>query len=377
MKKAAFFIIVIIVLVVLLFKKTLLSPSPTPSPTPTISNRPIPTKSINSADNTKYKILDTKYSVFIPYWSLPTDSNKIVLPNVTSNQSLVNSYIYFGVTPTTTGINKEEPGYKNLNSFVTIAENHKKILAIRLTNSVVTNTILEDTAQNQEKIIDETITIAQQNDFAGLLLDLEVSGLPTEKLKGEITTFVRRFSIASTSAKLSFSITLYGDVFYRARPYDIGAIEPYVDSFYIMAYDLHKAAGDPGPNFPLSGEATIGYDLHHLYTDVSKVVDSKKLTVIFGLYGYDWIVDEQKRPIKPAKSIPLSQIREQFLNTCKVKNCVVRRDGAAAETEIDYIDNYTNYHIIWFEDEESVRQKSAFLKKNGVNSFSFWAWGYY
>jgi spore germination protein YaaH len=167
-------------------------------------------------------------------------------------------------------------------------------------------------------MITQAIQVAKENGFDGIVLDLEVKAIPTEKVISQITTFVRRFSIAATEKNIEFGMTVYGDTFYRARPFDLKGLEPYVDQFYIMAYDFSKTFGTPGPNFPLSGKETFGYDLTTLTADLS-FIEPKKLTLIFGMYGYDWLVDEKKRPIRPAKALPLKAIREQFLKKCEKK----------------------------------------------------------
>jgi spore germination protein YaaH len=144
----------------------------------------------------------------------------------------------------------------------------------------------------------------------------------------------------------------------------------------IMAYDLHKARGEPGPNFPLRGRETYGYDLESLVSDMSGV-PPEKLTVIYGMYGYDWTVDEKKRPFRQAKSVTLAQVKKNYIDQCAAINCVTTRDKSAAENEIDFVDKQAQYHVIWFEDMESSKQKTVFLNQKGIGSIAFWAYGYF
>jgi len=102
------------------------------------------------------------------------------------------------------------------------------------------------------------------------------------------------------------------------------------------------------------------------------------------MYGYDWSVDEKKRPIKPARALTLSELRKNFIEKCEWKDCIVKRDDTSAEMEVNYVesvksgDEYVmNLHIVWFEDEESVRRKTEYLNSKGIGSIAYWAYGYF
>ena len=224
----------------------------------------------------------------------------------------------------------------------------------------------------------------EANNFKGVVLDLEISELPTEKLKDEINTGVYEFYKAAKQEKLQVALALYGDLFYRVRPYDLSVLKDYCDEVMVMAYDFHKSRGEPGPNFPYNGRDIYGYDFKMMVDDYLKYIPPEKLTVVFGMYGYDWLVDEQKKPIKPAQAVTLKEIKKNFINKCSWNNCVIKRDSVSAEREIDYIysviknsEGYMDMHIIWSEDERSVATKSAYLKEKGIGSVGYWAYGYF
>ena len=172
-------------------------------------------------------------------------------------------------------------------------------------------------------------------------------------------------------------MTLYGDTFYRLRPFDVKSIANNVDEIMIMAYDFHKARGNPGPNFPLNGKEEYAYDMTQMVDDFQKYVPSKKLTIIFGLYGYDWAVDNQENAQGTGKPITDHELTQKFLSSCQFKNCSVDRDSTSGELEIHYTDNSGVKHIIWAEDMESVGTKKTYLKQRGISSFSFWAYSYF
>lgn len=358
------FIILAISSTALFYHPGLQQPS-TPPISPTIV--PSPTYTV---------VPPTKTAIFIPYWA-----------NFENSFPAYDRYIYFGITPTTRGINMNDQGYTNLDQFTKKAGESGKqsLLTLRMLDTDTNMTILHDKTR-WDDIIDNTIEIAKQHSFSGIVLDLELSLIPLTKVSTDINAFVKEFSTKTHQANLSLAMTVYGDTFYRARPFDLQTLNQDVDEFLIMAYDMHKANGEPGPNFPLRGKDKYGYDMVSMVADLKQAVNADKLTIIFGMYGYDWAVDEKKRPLKAATAISLKDIQDEILSSCKVENCLVRRDDLSGETEVNYVkpsyrqeDKYyiSNPHIVWFEDRESVKQKQDFLKNNGIASSAFWVYGYF
>lgn len=321
------------------------------------------------------EITAVKHAVlFVPYWEA---SAPVRLPQTSYADTPV-TLIYFGIAPNKSGIDTEEAGYGGIASFLenTSTFTGEKLLTLRLTNDTITRVILAD-QRLQNTLLNQAVSTVTENGFDGLVIDLELGGFGTEKTINQISVFARIARAKLHAQQLSLGMTIYGDVLYRARPYDLRDLGTQVDMLYIMAYDLHKTLGTPGPNFPLSGNDRFGYDLQTMVADVSALVSRKKLTIVFGMYGYDWWVDEKKRPIARAKPLTLSEIRAQFLGSCELQNCVVRRDSEATETEVNYVDEAGGLHIVWFEDEESLEQKVKFLQTKGVGAYGIWAAGYY
>lgn len=336
-----------------------------------------PEKSPSISQNTKKEFVTSikSQSIFIPYWG--------VTPNM-SDLEQYDKLLYFGLTVNSTGINRDESGYNKLENFVKYAPKTKdKYLVLRMIDSDVNYFILAN-VKIQAKIIREIIDIVKQYNFQGVVLDLELFSIFGDREKAQINDFVQQLYTATNSNNLRLSVALYGDTIFRMRPFDISTITKYSDEISVMAYDFHKSKGEPGPNFPLSGRAKYGYDFELMVEDFIKYSDKNKITVVFGLYGYDWSVDEKKRPLKPAKASSLNEIRKNFINKCQWKDCIVKRDKTSRETEIDYVipsikDDfaYLDYHVVWFEDEQSVQEKQDLLKNKGIDSVGYWAYGYF
>ncbi len=334
--------------------------------------------SINSPTAINAVPIDSyEVSLFYPYWTLPSSTDEVNLPEL-PNTKLSNN-IYFGITATANGsINKNEPGYIALPDFIALTngKNGRKTLALRMINNEI-NTAILDSQEKQNNIINEVVALSQSNGFDGVLLDLEISTLPTQKTVSQISVFTEIAGRKLHAANLSFSMTVYGDTYYRSRPYDLVEISKHVDTFYIMAYDLHKAGGNPGPNFPFGGREIYGYDFISMVADLRQSIADNQMTIVFGMYGYDWWVDEKRRAIRPATAVTLSEIREKFLTDCQLEDCVANRDEKSGETEINYVDSAAGFHVVWFEDEASAMTKIDHLAKSGIGSIGIWAVGYY
>lgn len=325
--------------------------------------------------------VDQKTGLFVSYWSLVAGDQLQNYDNL----------IYFGITANLNGVQKGETGYINIPKFMTLGTPaQKKYLTLRLIDSNTNFDILKD-VKIQKKIISETIAIAKENKFDGVVLDLELFSIFNDDIKDQISSFDKVFYTAVKEANLSYFFTVYGDVFYRKRPYDLKFIGENSDGIYVMAYDLHKSQGEPGPNFPLSGRDKYGYDLKLMIEDFKAVVPPDKLTVIFGLFGYDWTVDEKKRPVKPGRALNLKDMTSSFVDKCEWKNCFANRDPLSGEMEVNYVTDYfdpdptTNpdklygiiYHDVWFEDMKSTETKKGFLKEQGITNFGYWVYGYF
>ncbi len=296
--------------------------------------------------------LTAKKSIFVPDWSL---DGSVLTGNY-------DRWIYFGNS-------------SQLPLFNNSVNTGEKWMTLKMTEI--------GKKSDWEELGKTTMEDAGKYGMSGIVLDLEIAALPFQDRVSEINDFVEFFYTKAKEANIKMALALYGDLFYRRRPYDLSFLNSHCDEIMIMAYDFHKSNGEPGPNFPFGGKK-YDYNFQEMIDDYLKFIPPQKLTVIFGMYGYDWRVDEKKRPISTAQALTLNQIRSKFLNKCEWKDCVVQRNNDAKETEVNYVISrvvddygYIDYHMVWFEDEESVRIKTEFLKEKTIGSTCFWAYGYF
>lgn len=332
-----------------------------------LSSVPTSTSSPLSPTPTYTQAKNNEQSIFVPYWGMGKNDKDI---------SSYDELIYFGVSTTDNGLAKNEDGYKNLPSFVRFAQDKKKHLTIRMIDSETNFAVLKDEAA-QKRIIQESISLAREYGFEGIVLDLEISALPFDSLIGQISTFNARFYDQTKANNLEYALTAYGDTFFRVRPFDIDALEKKSDRIFLMAYDFHKAKGNPGPNFPLKGQETYGYDFETMIDNFLEYLPPEKITVIFGMYGYDWLVDEENKSQEIASSLSYLEAKQAIVDNCRYISCQWQRDSESGEIKAEYRDSDGEKHIVWFEDMESIERKTAFLSQRGIGSVSYWAYSYF
>jgi spore germination protein YaaH len=322
----------------------------TPTPTPHVDqNQPV------------------KTSIIVPYWALIDQEE---------SDTVYDQYIYFGIVPTTNGI-AQEVGSQRVDAFIALVpQGRKRLLALRMVDSDTNASILKNKSA-QQKIINQTVAFAKDHQFDGIVLDLEMSAIPFESLIQQINSFNSDLASAARKRQLSYTITLYGDTSYRLRPFDVKTLAKNADRVLMMAYDFNKSRANPGPNFPLGGNETYGYDISKMIDDILHFATPQKVSVIFGLFGYDWIVDNQGKAVAQGTPLTYLQIKQKFLDNCTFAECTIKRDAVSAETKISYIDADNKRHIVWFEDMQSVKTKETYLKTRGITNYSFWAYSYF
>lgn len=316
--------------------------------------------------------------LFVPYWRL---SESYAPPTI--SQSDLTTLMYFAIHPLPDGtLDRSEPGYTHLPTFMAQTQNldSAHLLTVSMQNEDISSPILESPIL-QRKLAEEVSLTAHTYGFDGIVLDLEYAALPTTEVVSQISTFTQTFSDIAHTNGLTFSITLYGDTYYRSRPYDVKTLATSVDFVYIMAYDFHKSYGQPGPNFPLSTTSQNGtsypYSLEVALEDFLSDVPKEKLIVTYGLFGYDWMVDDQNRPAKQAQARTLSQFTSQFKPECTELHCTVTRDQSSQETSVSFTDSSGQKHSMWFEDFQSMTSKIKRARSFGISNAGIWAYGYY
>lgn len=334
--------------------KTILQPSITKS-MPAPNTKRIPSFTIRQT------------SVFVPYWTLDEG-----LAHVTAN-----TLIYFGITPNEDGLmNRKEPGYMSLDRFRMLKGSKPALLTLRMIDDDINDAILNNT-QKQQRVVNQTITLAKQQGFRGIVLDLELSSLAIGDVEKQVSEFVQVFGRQARAEKLHFAVATYGDTFFRARPFHLPTIAKAADEVIIMTYDFSKSYGEPGPTFPFADpDQLYHYSFQQMIEDYLQVVPANKITIAFGYFGYNWPIGNQGIPLTSATAVTLNQATRNFMNGCPKTNCKVIIHPTTKEANVKYQED-TTWHEVWFETLDSIEVKRQYMLQQGISSESGWAYGFY
>lgn len=303
--------------------------------------------------------------LFVPYWTLGNDD----IPKYPT-------LIYFGITLNDDGdIDIADPGYTNLQHFQSkIHQNTQTLLAVRMLSSDINEKVLQDKAL-QARIFAHIISFAKEQHFDGIVLDFEQNAIAFDSVVADITHFSTDFADSVKDKDLLFYQAMYGDVFYRFRPFNVNAIAKHSDGILVMAYDLHKANADPGPNFPL--DSTMDYTFTLMLDDFLKQVPSQKLIIVLGMFGYDWKVNEKGLTLSQAEAVTSNEVKRFFIPSCRYKNCLVQKLHNDSATKTTYVDENANKHEVWFDDDNILQKKKELIGKKGITNIGYWAYSYF
>jgi spore germination protein YaaH len=217
-----------------------------------------------------------------------------------------------------------------------------------------------------------------RNPFDGVTINFE--GLRGEKAKSDFTNFLTELSVDLRANGLTLYVTVHpattDGIYFDG--YDYRAIGQLADRVILMTHDYH----------PRSMEGFIGteWQIHAALTPIAEirraleaitdpqtgVEDKNKIAIAFSFQNIGWFVDENNRIVSPN---PISVSMETVLARM-----------AQPDTFFGWSETYRNPYIIystengervflWYENNQSVREKIELAKKFGVTGASVWRTG--
>ena len=138
--------------------------------------------------------------------------------------------------------------------------------------------------------------------------------------------------------------------------WDLRAIAQVTDRVFLMDYDEHSEAGDPGPI------ASQPWFLAHL-SEAITAVGRDKLIVAIGNYGYDW----HGKDVDPVTA-------EEAWLAAHDSGATVRFDPASGNSTFGYRENGQD-HVIWMLDAASAWNNLRGIRAMGVNAVALWRLG--
>ncbi len=220
---------------------------------------------------------------FAPYWTLPISSG--------FNLSSLTTIAYFGVNVNANGtLSKAGTGWAGFQSqylATLITRAHAASVRVVLTAKCFSQSTLNALTSSPaaaKRLAGQLVTAIESKNMDGVNLDFEGTGSADQ---AGLTRLVSTVSAVLHSVDPHWQLTM--DTYASAATdpagfYNIPALSPAVNAFFVMAYDMNSFT-TPSPTAPLAG--TSPSDLSTITGYLSKVPAGK---VILGVpfYGYDW-----------------------------------------------------------------------------------------
>ncbi len=225
---------------------------------------------------------------------------------------------------------------------------------------------------NREKVIEELVKLAKAGGYAGINIDFEnlAYSADIEDDRAAFTIFIQELTESLHANDLKLIISVPGKTNDSrdntwAYPFDMLALGEAADHLQLMTYDQHGPWGEPGAVAGVDWvEACLEYAVSH--------VAPEKLLIGLPAYGYDW-------------DLTASNISQNMYTAGDVSwkdfPALLEKDDTEMTWDPVSQSPYLTYsveghaHVVWFENEESIRVKTALVKKYDLAGISMWALG--
>ncbi|WP_405098626.1 glycosyl hydrolase family 18 protein [Oceanobacillus sp. FSL H7-0719] len=312
---------------------------------------------------------------------------KIILPKLPGYTATTFNYFYITGTESDQHLIRDFAPYTTYYSFfeyhfnsdgtlsslndlpsIELAWNSNTAPLATITNLTVAGFSSELTSQTlnnpstRQHLVNNIFTLVSQRGYAGVNIDFEGT-LPEDR--DIFSAFLRELGELLHGAGLLLTIAVppkTSDDTPWNEGYDYGAIGSVVDLMFIMAYDWHHMASEPGPVAPISAvRDTIEFALNKM--------NSSKVILGVPLYGYDWTLPYN--PDIPATAISNHNAIELAMNF-RVPINYSKEDEAPY---FYYVDEAGQNHVVWFEDTRSIAAKMQLVREYQLQGIGAWQVG--
>ncbi|KAH6696866.1 putative class V chitinase [Plectosphaerella plurivora] len=281
--------------------------------------------------------------------------------------------------------------YKRLNALKMADPNLRTFIAVggwAFSDPGPTRTTFSDMARSTasiDKFARSVIRFLQQYDFDGIDIDWEYPVADDRGGRGEdyenIVTFARRMKNAlKTTKRNGFTITIPASYWYLQH-FDIKGLEPHVDWFNIMSYDLHGTWDMEnqwtGPWLNAHTNLTELKDSMDLYW--RNGISSDKIVFGTGFYGRAFTVADPScitpgcRYISGAPRQPCSREVSVMLNN-EIMDVIRETGSKPVLHEKEAVKTLTwGNNWVAYDDEETLAMRADFARSQCLGGIMVWA----
>lgn len=218
--------------------------------------------------------------------------------------------------------------------------------------------------QSREKHIRELLELVERKGFDGI--DIDYEALKKDQ-REEFSLFIKEISEVFHGKGKEVGVAIHP----RTSEFDPNAPEGYeaqdlvklsqsADRLYLMTYEEHNSADDPGPIGSLSWSSKVVS-----YVNNKLNGEGEKIFLGIPLYGYDWNTDR-----KSLKALEFAGVQE-VISTYNPKISYLTDIG---EKTFEYENDGLN-HEVWFNDADTSESKIELAKQNWLGGVAFWRLG--
>jgi spore germination protein YaaH/peptidoglycan/xylan/chitin deacetylase (PgdA/CDA1 family) len=208
----------------------------------------------------------------------------------------------------------------------------------------------------QDALIQNLVVLAKQRGWAGYVFDLENLSKPAlarypaflAKARAALNPIGREVWVAVPFNDDSWNLRRFGQV---------------ADTVMLMAFDEHWGAGSPGPTASQAWfERILDLDMGQL--------DPSRTIVIFGAWGYDWTLADDKGPAR-AETVTFYDATQLAHDA----NAAVTMDDDALNPDFQYADDDDRKHIVWFLDAATLYNQIKIADDYHPLGYAIWRMG--
>lgn len=254
------------------------APAVTNLPVATAAPEPAPPSLVGSPPLQSHEVFG-----YAPYWTLAQSGG--------FNVHDLTTLAYFSVEANGNGtLDQSGPGWngyqsQDLANLITRshAAGDRVVLTVSCFDQATLNQITSD-PHAASRLSSALIAALWAKNLDGVNFDFEGKGSADRQ---GLTTLITQVSAALHAANSHWQVTMATYATSASDPsgfYDVAALAPAVDAFFVMAYDMNDPA-TPGATAPLTGGGFNDADALRAY---SAVVPAQKIILGVPYYGYDW-----------------------------------------------------------------------------------------
>lgn len=235
-----------------------------------------------------------------------------------------------------------------------------------------------------QRLLDEAVALARQDDVAGLQLDFEIYTAVAPETLNRYRGFVRELSNRlrrqSPSRNLSVFFTIGGE----SALYDAATLK-LVNHVVLQGYDAHwKGSKNAGPLSPLNGNEVATWT-KAVAQGVALGIPKNRMLISFPFYGYEWQVKGQTPRSETIGSgvitsyapLPAAVVPDiQFNVLERVRRYGATHDPVSGSSYYQFKRKSGEFVEGWFEDVQGLKRKTDYLESEKLGGIAFFPLGY-